>query len=163
MKYQSCELKVLANNGKAPAVINNFETKCRACKRTLHCDDKIEYCGSVFLPAEMLPYCENCISEVRMRTARIRISTYKREHADEIHKAEVEKLKHMPYGDYLKTGHWQTLRKKKLRKAKGRCRECGTKYQILHVHHKTYERRGEERLDDLVVLCAKCHAKAHSH
>ena len=33
----------------------------------------------------------------------------------------------------------------------------------LHVHHKTYVRRGLEwrNLDDLIVLCHACHEEAH--
>jgi len=31
----------------------------------------------------------------------------------------------------------------------------------LHVHHKTYERRGEERTSDLVAICLDCHGKEH--
>ena len=31
----------------------------------------------------------------------------------------------------------------------------------LHVHHKTYKNEGSERMDDLIVLCAKCHDLQH--
>lgn len=46
-------------------------------------------------------------------------------------------------------------------RAKGRCEMCGTNQRQLHVHHKTYERFGNEHPLDLVVLCDRCHKKAH--
>lgn len=36
------------------------------------------------------------------------------------------------------------------------CRDRGS-----HLHHKTYERLGNERDSDLVVLCEWCHNKLH--
>jgi hypothetical protein len=32
---------------------------------------------------------------------------------------------------------------------------------MLEVHHKTYERLGDERDEDLEVLCARCHEQHH--
>jgi HNH endonuclease len=71
------------------------------------------------------------------------------------------RLREMPYREYLKTSHWQILRNKKLRLAENRCEDCGSA-KDLQVHHLTYERRGEEDLDDLKVLCAVCHEKVHA-
>lgn len=67
----------------------------------------------------------------------------------------------MPYDEYLKTEHWQTLREKALKRAGHRCQLCNTSLGSLHVHHRTYERRGRESLRDLIVLCADCHAMFH--
>lgn len=33
---------------------------------------------------------------------------------------------------------------------------------LLHVHHKTYARFGNERVDDLEVLCESCHNAEHA-
>lgn len=33
----------------------------------------------------------------------------------------------------------------------------GSETSRLHVHHRTYERLGEELPEDLVVLCEVCH------
>lgn len=38
---------------------------------------------------------------------------------------------------------------------------CGTDGVQLHVHHNTYVNYGEERLEDLIVLCRECHADFH--
>lgn len=35
---------------------------------------------------------------------------------------------------------------------------CG--FQFFELHHKTYERLGRERDDDLEVLCKPCHERA---
>jgi len=34
-------------------------------------------------------------------------------------------------------------------------------FRNLEVHHLTYDRLGDERMDDLEVLCPDCHRKAH--
>jgi 5-methylcytosine-specific restriction endonuclease McrA len=35
------------------------------------------------------------------------------------------------------------------------------RFARFHVHHKTYERLGEEHWDDLVLLCSPCHNVVH--
>lgn len=73
---------------------------------------------------------------------------------------EIKKLKLMPYREYLKTEHWMKKRLQTLKRYNFRCQMCNRKDK-LHVHHRTYERRGEELLTDLICLCDKCHAKFH--
>ena len=73
----------------------------------------------------------------------------------------------MEYKDYLKTDHWQKLRKEKIKKVKD-CEICGTKNTILDVHHKRYKDwRGESYLfrepkGVLKVLCRDCHFLFHN-
>ncbi|MBA7673369.1 hypothetical protein ES703_81565 [subsurface metagenome] len=69
-------------------------------------------------------------------------------------------LRTMPYAEYLNTAHWQSVRAEALRRAAGRCQLCNAQSD-LHVHHRTYDRRGYEWPADLTVLCADCHAKFH--
>lgn len=64
------------------------------------------------------------------------------------------------YYQYLQSPEWARLRELKLKQADGRCQLCNSN-KALHVHHRTYERLGRERLVDLTVLCADCHAKFH--
>ena len=66
----------------------------------------------------------------------------------------------MPYDAYLKTPHWYTTRAMALERAMNRCQMCNTT-QDLQVHHRTYERLGEELPEDLTVVCRPCHAKHH--
>lgn len=64
------------------------------------------------------------------------------------------------YAEYLLTEHWQYMRQRMLARARYACNFCGCNRQ-LHVHHRTYERIGRERPEDLVVLCAECHSSVH--
>lgn len=41
------------------------------------------------------------------------------------------------------------------------CERCGST-DDLEVHHKTYDRLGNEADDDLCVLCEECHEKEHA-
>jgi 5-methylcytosine-specific restriction endonuclease McrA len=84
-------------------------------------------------------------------------------------------LKLEEYERYIDTDHWQKVRDLKLTdQAKERgynyCERCGeraptdaTRETAFHVHHKTYERLGEERLEDLEIICRRCHEKEHQH
>ena len=72
-------------------------------------------------------------------------------------------LRSMKYSNFLKTRYWQTIREYMIRTADNKCSACGSTKK-LNVHHKTYEHHGSEifHLEDLVVLCATCHKKAHN-
>lgn len=69
-------------------------------------------------------------------------------------------LRTMPYSAYLNTPEWKERRLHKLKRAGFRCELCHCDGK-LNVHHKTYERRGDESDTDLIVLCSNCHAKFH--
>jgi 5-methylcytosine-specific restriction endonuclease McrA len=58
---------------------------------------------------------------------------------------------------YMKTTKWKKKRKAKLDQVGRRCERCGSVTGRIDVHHKTYERLGNERLEDLIVLCVRCH------
>jgi len=62
---------------------------------------------------------------------------------------------------YLRSEHWQEVRRKKLKQAGYKCEACGQKVK-LDIHHLTYERLGKERLSDLQALCRPCHRKAEA-
>ncbi|MGL5712626.1 MAG: HNH endonuclease [Paraclostridium sp.] len=65
------------------------------------------------------------------------------------------------YDDYINSYEWKILRRQVIRRDLKRCRNCGTNRKQLHVHHLTYERFGNERLDDLMTLCVDCHRYIH--
>jgi 5-methylcytosine-specific restriction endonuclease McrA len=82
------------------------------------------------------------------------------EHRPDHEVEELARLKALPYADYLDSEHWKA-RSNLARERDGRqCRDCGSK-QNLNVHHLTYDRLGEERLDDLITLCRGCHLARH--
>lgn len=66
----------------------------------------------------------------------------------------------MSYKQYLQSEHWKELRETKLMESNGRCQKC-KRTSNLQVHHLTYDRKGCERLSDLMVLCERCHEKEH--
>jgi 5-methylcytosine-specific restriction endonuclease McrA len=66
----------------------------------------------------------------------------------------------MPYKDFLKTDYWRIFALNAKTAAGNRCQLCNATGE-LHVHHRTYERRGHEEDQDVIVLCAHCHAKFH--
>lgn len=68
--------------------------------------------------------------------------------------------KEMPYDEYLRTEEWQARATAAKARYGGRC-ALDDDHPAEHAHHRTYERRGRELPDDLVPLCADCHAKFH--
>ena len=64
------------------------------------------------------------------------------------------------YRDFMKGKSWKRLRKLVLDRDNYTCRRCGDQ-NTHHVHHRTYERFGQERLEDLITLCQDCHGAEH--
>jgi 5-methylcytosine-specific restriction endonuclease McrA len=52
---------------------------------------------------------------------------------------------------------WQQLRSAAMLRARGRCEYCDYAGRGLATAHLTYERLGNETLEDLIVLCGACH------
>lgn len=71
------------------------------------------------------------------------------------------------YQQYLASDQWRRIRNLVLERDGFKCRRCGDGGRAadiishLDVHHITYDRRGEEHLDDLVLLCRRCHQWVH--
>jgi 5-methylcytosine-specific restriction endonuclease McrA len=64
------------------------------------------------------------------------------------------------YARHLRSGYWATL-KSVVRDIRGdRCERCGNPYVPLQLHHKTYQRLGNEEIADVALLCWPCHEKA---
>jgi 5-methylcytosine-specific restriction endonuclease McrA len=98
--------------------------------------------------------CKRCrLVEQERRAAPYREEMRRREERS-------RELRTMPYRDYLQTPEWQTTRSNALRRARFRCQACAEGGN-LHVHHRTYVRRGAEYASDLIVLCADCHRVFH--
>jgi 5-methylcytosine-specific restriction endonuclease McrA len=70
--------------------------------------------------------------------------------------------KRKQYRRYLESEAWGAKRRLALQAAGYSCASCQHHaVRGLHVHHLTYERFGNERLEDLQVLCEPCHVKLH--
>lgn len=68
------------------------------------------------------------------------------------------------YKRYLRCKHWQQVRQQALTRAEGHCEKCGYepwKPGTLQVHHKTYANVGCESMEDVIVLCPRCHMEIH--
>lgn len=77
---------------------------------------------------------------------------------------QIEELKKLPYKEYLQTNHWKNVRLKALRYYNYKCCLCSSSKEI-HIHHRSYNHRGEEEhyiRNDLIALCKSCHEKHHN-
>lgn len=71
-------------------------------------------------------------------------------------------VKGVEYSTYLQTTRWKLLRDEVLARDGYRCRVCNSR-ECLEVHHRTYERIGNEDFDDLTTLCCRCHDTFSRH
>ena len=67
------------------------------------------------------------------------------------------------YAEYMQSNEWRIKRGYRLKIDKHKCRDfhlwpCR---KNLQVHHKNYNRLGNERMSDIITLCVKHHRKAH--
>lgn len=70
-----------------------------------------------------------------------------------------------PYLAYLASPEWRARVEAAKRRAGWRCQLCNVDrwFARLDVHHRTYERLGRERDEDLLVLCRHCHDIFHAN
>jgi hypothetical protein len=73
---------------------------------------------------------------------------------------QIKEYRKLPYCEYLKTPHWQHIKIEVKKKYNNKCNKCKSTKK-LNVHHLTYANFGKEKLEDLVLLCEKCHTKVH--
>jgi 5-methylcytosine-specific restriction endonuclease McrA len=66
-----------------------------------------------------------------------------------------------PYAERRQSKEWAILKRQVHRRDGYRCRLCGRDDVELHIHHCTYDNYAEERLEDLITLCAVCHGDFH--
>ena len=65
----------------------------------------------------------------------------------------------MAYEQYISSMRWLAKRRRVLDRDGRRCQTCFRVPPEVHlqVHHKTYERLGDEPLNHLITLCSECH------
>lgn len=71
-------------------------------------------------------------------------------------------LRNMPYRLYLRTPEWRRVRDAALQENGYACSLDVSHKEGLEVHHRSYENRGTERPNDLIVLCRACHRLHHA-
>jgi HNH endonuclease len=64
------------------------------------------------------------------------------------------------YRAYLTSPHWKSLRREKILSVGRKCEVCGFDRRV-QVHHIVYRSLFDVTLEDLVVLCNRCHKLAH--
>lgn len=60
------------------------------------------------------------------------------------------------YQDYLKSKHWDRIRRAALKRAGYSCQLCG-RQETLDVHHNNYRNLWHEKAKDVFAICRKCH------
>ena len=170
--------------GRFVPVVRQMEIDCESCgtKAIVPCSSWTDYKQKVARGRWHEGFiCSGCVErrqiEARRRTDAARRAEVEKhiesivvgdddgrlylEHLRQMPDEERQRLRQMPYDEYLQTEHWrQHLRPYALKLAGGRCQLCNGGGE-LHVHHRTYERRGYEDIKDVIVLCKKCHEKHH--
>lgn len=140
------------------------EIDCERCGKPIHFQSRTHMKEIIKASASAHPryaegyrvLCEACWNEIQIE----RNKEYKRQYA--LRQKRLQELKDMPYQEYLKTPEWQARRKQHLRSVGYRCQVCNASGVLLDVHHRTYERRGEEHYKDLIALCRNCHELFHN-
>lgn len=63
------------------------------------------------------------------------------------------------YYEYIRSEEWKQIADAAKRRAGYRCQVCNrsSREVRLNAHHRTYERLGHERPEDITVLCEDCH------
>lgn len=64
------------------------------------------------------------------------------------------------YAKYIRSPKWKAKRAEVILRAGGTCERCSI-WPVVNVHHLTYARLGDERLTDLMGVCAMCHDQIH--
>jgi phage terminase large subunit GpA-like protein len=66
----------------------------------------------------------------------------------------------MTYAEYISSDAWRIRRGQRLKKDRQRCQGCGSG-DSLHVHHRCYDRLGNELPEDIITVCEICHGFIH--
>lgn len=66
----------------------------------------------------------------------------------------------MDYETYINSAEWKA-KANQARAAQKSCNVCRTRKHLC-VHHRTYANFGDEKPEDLLVLCRKCHEELHA-
>jgi len=61
-----------------------------------------------------------------------------------------------PYLDYLQSAEWRQFCDQAMAYYGRSCVICNSN-DNLQVHHRTYERLGQELISDVIILCDRCH------
>jgi len=134
-------------------IIKPFESniKCKLCNTSLFCKSRNELTYNRNNKFFICKKCREQRNEERIKTRDIETSNRNK---------NINYLKNLQYSEYLQSKHWRHFRENVLKRSNYRCSICNTDNNI-HVHHRTYENRGHENYEDVIVLCGNCHHLFH--
>lgn len=146
-------------SGDPPRFTLTFRIQCAHCGCSITCTgSKTRFFD--FLKGENSFGCPECYQKYQ------EAKKQREEESDKLMQEEFARLRQlrtMPYRDYLETPEWKERRSEHIYASRGRCQICNTNALPLNVHHRTYERRGEEYFKDLITLCQSCHTLFHKN
>lgn len=94
------------------------------------------------------------MSDATIAAQRARVRTWRRD-------TRLKRLGFATYNDYIHSSTWANVRRRYRKSDRPQaCVLCDSDERIV-LHHLTYERVGDEALDDLVALCRTCHSYVH--
>ena len=78
---------------------------------------------------------------------------------ENVKESNYDTSKYAKYTNYIHSESWKMKRNEALNRDKNLCQVCGNKAE--EVHHKTYENLFNEKLEELLSVCQKCHKEIH--
>lgn len=139
---------------RAPITVRNRTHLLRLLRLERYFDLRVGAGDPVEFKALCEMLCESCAQGQR--------HCYDEQHRADllVRRSRITELGKMPFEEYRKTPEWRTRRNRVLLRAGNKCELC---YEsgLLDVHHRTYDRYGDELLNDLIALCRSCHQRFH--
>ena len=77
------------------------------------------------------------------------------------YEGDMEDVDFVEYAKYIKTKQWKTLASNTKEKANNKCIFCESTKRLL-AHHRTYKNLYNEKENDLICVCNKCHIALHN-
>lgn len=72
------------------------------------------------------------------------------------------KYERISYLCYLKSESWYKFREKIYKERGQKCERCGST-ENLQIHHLNYDNLYNEKPEDVMILCSKCHKKEYDN
>lgn len=87
--------------------------------------------------------------------------TYQEAMADGGRLVVIAALQSLPYPEYLRTNHWDDVRRMVWKRSRGNCERLGCTARMRDVHHLKYDNLGMESDCDVEGLCPEHHKEFH--
>lgn len=145
------------------------ESKCKKCGKSLFGISQARRLQEIGLCKKCLPDEYKCKAKTQRGTlcSLVAISGSEfcrqhRKHSISINQT-TKKISYSGYYEYINSKEWKEKSKSRKAAVGWRCQLCNKRGTTtsLHAHHRTYLRLGNERDDDITILCSNCHAKFH--